>query len=108
MWQTLDREFGSSARLQISIRSNERLAFFISAIARSGMGLSREERFLICLLVGKLFSPHREVFPRQFGVWNYRLTWAGENRSPFIIISLYKHKASFLSTKEICICMSSL
>ena len=48
---------GSFARLQISIRSNERVAFFISAIARSGIVLNREKGFLISLLIGK-YSCH--------------------------------------------------
>src|SRR6266540_3159234 len=91
---------GSSERLQISIRSNDRVAFFISAIARSGMVLNREKGFLISLLIGKYSCHTASSSPRQFGVGNHRLTCGGGNRSPVIIISLYEHKASFLCYKS--------
>src|SRR5262249_38388070 len=41
----------------------------------------------------QVISPHRQFVPRQFREWNYRLTCAGGNRSPVIIIGLYKHKS---------------
>src|SRR5215510_7038550 len=47
----------------------------------------------------QVISPHRQLLPRQFGVWNYWLTCAAGNRSPVIIIGFYKHKVSFLSCK---------
>src|SRR5262245_54806942 len=47
----------------------------------------------------QVISPHRQLLPRQFGVWNYWLTCAAGNRSPVIIIGFYKHKVSFLSSK---------
>src|SRR5262244_151124 len=47
----------------------------------------------------QVISPHRQLLPRQFGVWNYWLTCAAGNRSPVIIIGFYKHKVSFLSAK---------
>src|SRR5882724_7290492 len=48
----------------------------------------------------QVFLPHRQLLPRQFRVRNHRLTCTGGNRSPFIIISLYEHKASFLCYKS--------
>src|SRR5262249_21658357 len=47
----------------------------------------------------QVISQHRQLLPRQFGVWNYWLTCAAGNRSPVIIIGFYKHKISFLSAK---------
>src|SRR5262247_3097700 len=41
----------------------------------------------------QVISPHRQLLPRQFGVWNYWLTCAAGNRSPVIIIGFYKHKS---------------
>src|SRR5262249_30479064 len=42
----------------------------------------------------QVISPHRQLLPRQFGVWNYWLTCAAGNRSPVTIIGFYKHKVS--------------